>query len=153
MEIAKTVVDSMTSEAMRKKVVNLQKEIIKLPQYQPITNHTFFAGMYCREVYRDAGVCIVGRVHKKEHFYYIVFGTVTITTDNGVQTITGPHLLCSRPGTKRAVFAETNALCMTIHKTDAQTPDEAENELVEYDEDCMYTSENIIKANLIEGVL
>lgn len=150
MEIARTSIDAMTPEVMREKVINLQKAIVQLPQYQPVTNHTFFGGMYCREVYRDAGVCIVGRVHKKEHFYYIVFGTVTITTDEGVQTITGPHLLCSRPGTKRAVFAETNALCMTIHKTDSQTPDEAEKELVEYDPDCMYTAENIVKSNLIE---
>ena len=150
MELDRQQVNGMTAEMMEQKIYNLQKAIVKMPQYQPVTRHTFFGGMYCREVFREAGVCIVGRVHKKEHFYYIVAGTVTITTDDGVQTITGPHLLCSRPGTKRAVFAETNALCMTIHKTAAQTPDEAEQELVEYDADCMYTADNTVKDKLIE---
>lgn len=61
----------------------------------------------------------------------IVSGTVCITTDDGVQTITGPMLLCSKPGTKRAVHALTDALCMTFHATEVASVAQAENELVE----------------------
>jgi hypothetical protein len=89
--------------------------------------------MYCREVWRQAGVLVVGKVHKKEHFYLIVSGTVSITTDDGVQRVTGPILLQCAPGTKRAVFSETDALCMTFHVVDAQTVEDAERELVEPD--------------------
>lgn len=135
--------------SMLEKVQALQVEISKCEQYQPFTKHTFHGGMYCREVFREAGVVIVGKVHKKEHFYYIISGTIQVTTDDGIETITGPYLLCSKPGTKRAVYAVTDALCMTIHKTDAQTVEEAETELVEYDPTSMYTADNIVKDRLI----
>lgn len=130
---------------LRNRVEALQTELCKLPQYEPKTKHTFYAGMYCREVWRQAGVLVVGKVHKKEHFYLIVSGTVAITTDDGVQSITGPQLLCSTPGTKRAVYAETDALCMTFHVVDAKTVEDAEIELVESDPNDMYAVGNIVK--------
>ena len=138
---------------LRQRVENLQREISKLPQYEPKTTHTFHAGMYCREVWRPTGVLVVGKVHKKEHFYLIVSGTVAITTDDGVQLVTGPHLLCSTPGTKRAVYAETDALCMTFHVVDAKTIEDAEAELVETDANDMYTIGNTIKDQQIEVTL
>ena len=131
---------------MRQRVEALQVELSKLPQYEPETKHTFHAGMYCREVWRPAGVLVVGKVHKKEHFYLIVSGTVSITTDDGVQRITGPQLISSGKGTKRAVYAETDALCMTFHVVDSVTIEDAEKELVEDDDKDMYLAGNLVKA-------
>jgi hypothetical protein len=130
---------------MRARVERMQIEVSKLPQYEPETKHYFHAGMYCREVWRDAGVLVIGKVHKKEHFYLIVSGTVAITTDDGVQIVTGPHLLKSSVGTKRAVYSETPALCMTFHVCDATEVEAAEKELVEDDETVMYAPGNLIK--------
>ena len=133
-------------ELMRQKVEALQKAVSQMPQYEPLTKHTFHGGMYCREVFRHAGVLVVGKVHKKEHFYLIVGGTIMITTDDGVQYVTGPQLLCSKPGTKRAVYAETDALCMTFHRVESDNVDDAEAELVEDDPTSMYAIGNQIKA-------
>lgn len=131
---------------MQQKVSALQAELSKLPQYQPETKHYFHGGMYCREVFRHAGVLVVGAVHKKEHFYLIVSGTVAITDGEGnVQEVTGPHLFQSKPGTKRAVYAVTDALCMTFHALEATTVEEAEAELVEPEADSMYVPGNLIK--------
>ena len=126
-------------------VVALQAALSELPQYEPPTKHIFHGGMYCRQVWRQAGVVVVGRVHKKEHFYMVVSGTVAITTDEGVQRITGPRMLCCTPGTKRAVYAETDALCVTFHRTDATTVEAAEAELVEEDPTSMFLPGNIVK--------
>lgn len=130
---------------MREKVDILQAEVSKHPQYAPPTEHIFHGGMYCRQVWRPAGCLIIGKVHKKEHFYMVVSGTVIVTTDDGPQTITGPMLLCSKPGTKRAVYAETDALCMTFHCVDSKTVEDAETELVEDDPKSMFTIGNKIK--------
>lgn len=131
---------------MQQKVEALQSELAKLPQYQPETKHYFHGGMYCREVFRHAGVLVVGAVHKKEHFYLIVSGTVAITDGEGnVEEVTGPHLFQSKPGTKRAVFAVTDALCMTFHAIDATTVEAAEAELVELEPSSMYAPGNLIK--------
>ncbi len=128
----------------------LKAELLKMPQYEPETRHHFHGGMYCREVWRDADVLVVGRVHLKEHFYMIVQGTVLITTDEGAQRVTGPALLMSKPGTRRAVYSETPALCMTFHKTDANTVEDAEIELVEKEENSMYDALNMVKQQPVE---
>lgn len=138
---------------MRNKVAALQVELSNLPQYEPKTTHYFHGGMYCREVFREAGVLVVGAVHKKEHFYLIVSGTVAITTDEGVQEVTGPHLFSSKPGTKRAVYAITDALCMTFHAIEAKTVEEAESELVEDEVGNNYSPGNQIKHQPIEVLL
>ena len=133
---------------MQQRVEKLQVEVSKLPQYEPQTKHTFHGGMYCREVWRPAGVLVIGKVHKKEHFYVIMYGTVSITTDDGVRSITGPCILNSMPGTKRAVYAETDALCVTFHRVDSATLEAAETELVETDPNTMY-----LVGNTVTGVL
>lgn len=138
-------------QMMRQKVEVLQQELSKLPQYEPQTKHYFHGGMYCREVFRHAGVLVVGAVHKKEHFYLIVSGTVAITDGEGnVQEVTGPHLFQSKPGTKRAVYAVTDALCMTFHAIEAKSVEEAEAELVEVEPDSMYSLGNQVKHKEIE---
>jgi hypothetical protein len=138
-------------QMMRQKVELLQEELSKLPQYEPKTKHYFHGGMYCREVFRHAGVLVVGAVHKKEHLYLIVSGTVAITDGEGnVQEVTGPHLFQSKPGTKRAVYAVTDALCMTFHAIEATTVEEAEAELVEVEPNSMYSLGNQVKHTEIE---
>lgn len=143
--------DVAPQQIMRQKVETLQQELSKLPQYQPETKHYFHGGMYCREVFRHAGVLVVGAVHKKEHFYLIVSGTVQITDGEGnAQEVTGPHLFQSKPGTKRAVYAVTDTLCMTFHATESKTVEEAEAELVEVEPDSMYSLGNQVKHKEIE---
>ena len=128
----------------------LKTELLKMEQFEPLTRSNFHGGMYCREVFRPAGCLIVGKVHKREHFYFVVFGTIVVTTDDGPQTITGPHLLCSAPGTRRAVYAQTDALCMTFHRTDATTVEEAELDLVEDDLSSPFGPGNTLRSPLIE---
>lgn len=135
--------------AKKPDVQALQDAMLEMPQYEPPTEHLFHGGMYCRQVWRPAGCTIVGKVHKKEHFYVVVSGTICVTTDDGVQTVTGPKVLCSRPGTKRAVYAVTDALCMTFHVADAQTVEEAEHELVEPDNSSKFLVGNKVKQEVI----
>jgi quercetin dioxygenase-like cupin family protein len=135
--------------SVRKQVDALQAAMSEMPQYEPPTEHLFHGGMYCRQVWRPAGCTIVGKVHKKEHFYVVVSGTICVTTDDGVQTITGPKVLLSRPGVKRAVYAITDALCMTFHAVEATTIEDAENELVEADPNSMFLVGNKVKNEVL----
>lgn len=143
--------DFILPKMMRQKVDALQQELSKMPQYEPETKHYFHGGMYCREVFRHAGVLVVGAVHKQEHFYMIVSGTAQITDGQGnAQTVTGPHLFLSKPSTKRAVYAVTDTLCMTFHATEAVTIEQAEAELIEAEPDSMYSLGNQVKHKEIE---
>jgi hypothetical protein len=50
-------------------IERLQHEMIKMPQAELETEHYFSGGMYCRKLIRPAGTLIVGKVHKKDHFF------------------------------------------------------------------------------------
>jgi len=136
---------------MHERMDALQDAVSRLPQYEPQTEHYFHGGMYCRKVTRDANVIVIGKVHKQEHFYIIASGTVSITDGSGeAQEVTGPCVIQSMPGTRRAVTSLTPAVCLTFHRTDATTVEAAEAELVEPDERSMYLPGNVVKQENIE---
>lgn len=130
---------------MRQKIAVLQSELMQLPQYEPETKHYFHAGMYCREVFRPKGVLVIGKVHKLEHFYVIASGIVEITDGTGeTQILTGPAVVKSKPGTKRAVMALTPVTAMTFHVLPEMSLEDAEAMLVE-DEPTAYLPGNKLK--------
>lgn len=127
---------------MRAAVKRLQAEMAKLPQADLMTQHFFADGMYCRFLPRPAGTLIVGKVHRKEHLYVVCSGTVRVTTEKGVIDITGPKVVVSRPGTKRAVLALTDATCLTVHRTDKLDLDDIEEELIKPDRTSLFDARN-----------
>lgn len=128
------LIQAASGAASRASVDRLLSEVAKLPQYEPKTEHFFHGGMYCRKVYRDAGVLVVGKVHRAEHFYLIVTGRVRV----GIHEYGPGSLILSQPGTRRAVLSLEPTVCMTFHRTDATTVEAAEAELVEDEPDSMY---------------
>lgn len=134
------------------KVKDLQSEMLKMPQYQPETRHYFHGGMYCREVLHPEGVLIVGCVHKKEHFFVLSSGLLRIIDDDGAKEITGPTVICSKPGTKRAAYALTDCVIMTFHRLESTTLEEAEIELIEPDNGKAFDVGNILKIEYREAL-
>ena len=63
------------------KVLRLQAEMANLPQAELETRHYFADGMYARVLLRHAGTLIVGKIHKREHFYIITKGRVLVSGD------------------------------------------------------------------------
>jgi len=133
------------SAESRQAVEALQVELSKLPQVELPTEHIFHGGMYCRQLFQPAGSLVVGKVHKKEHFFMVVQGTVAVTGDGETLLYTAPFMLTSKPGTKRALYAETDVVYMTIHRADSTTIEAVEDELVENDPTSMFAVGNKIK--------
>jgi len=138
-------------EAMSENVLKFEAVVKTLPQYEPETIHTFYAGLYCREAKLKANQLAVGRVHKKEHLFYIVSGIVNITTPDGVEVITGPAMFKSKPGTKRACHTLTDAHFLNIHIAESTNVEDVEKELLEDDPDSMFGPGNVLKTKLIEA--
>lgn len=120
----------------------------ELPQAEGlITKHYFADGMYCRELWRPAGCTIVGKVHRKEHFYFVFKGEVTVTAEGMLpQRIKAPRILVCPVGTKRAVFAHEDSICVTVHRCESKDLEKIEEELVEPDETALFDHRNEIKA-------
>lgn len=132
----------LVSIPMREMVERLQYEMSKFPQVELPTEHYFADGMYCRVLPRRKDVLIVGKVHKKEHFYMVVSGCVRVTTDEGVKDLPAFSMVVSKPGTKRAVLALEDSICLTVHRTDSRNLEEIEAELIEPDNMALFDSYN-----------
>ena len=130
----------------REQIEQLQAEMIKMPQAELQTEHYFSeSGMYCRKVFRPAGTLIVGKVHKHHHLFLCAMGEIIAWTENGMKRLQAGDVVESKPGTKRVTLAVTDAIGMTVHRTDKTDLDEIEAELVELDETSMFDSGNNLK--------
>ena len=122
-------------------VRQLEDEMRKLPQLQLETKHYFADGMYCRALFRPAGTLIVGKQHRREHFYIVVSGRVQVE-----KNIYGPgSIVVSGPGSKRAVLALEDSLCITVHRTNKKNLDKIERELIEPDPRALFDARNKLK--------
>lgn len=131
----------------KESIERLAMAMRELPQIELETKHHFADGMYAREVFREAGTVIVGKVHKKEHFYIVASGCVDVTTDDGLRRIYGPAVIVSQPGTQRAVRAIEDSVCLTVHRTDKLDLSEIEEELVEPCSFALFNEQNKLLEN------
>jgi hypothetical protein len=128
-------------------IERLRMEMIQHQQVELPTEHYFADGMYCRKLTRPAGTLIVGKVHKKDHFFICAAGEIIAWTENGMRHLMPGDVVESKPGTKRVTFAVTDAVGITVHKTDKIDIDEIEEELVEFDELSMFNPGNKLKSD------
>jgi len=135
----------------REQVERLQSEMALMPQAELTTEHQFSPGMYLRKVFRPAGTLIVGKVHKEPHFFLCAKGEIIAWTENGMKRLQAGDVVESKPGTKRVTLAVTDAIGITIHKTDKTDLDEIEAELIEPDTTALFDANNEIKKLRTEG--
>jgi len=130
----------------RNDIERLQSEMITMPQVELPTEHYFSdSGMYCRKVFRPAGTLIVGKVHKQHHLFICAMGEIAVWTESGVRHMREGDVVESKPGTKRVTLALTDAIGITVHRTEKTDLDEIENELIEPDDTSMFDSQNLLK--------
>jgi len=132
-------------------IERLQGEMMLMPQAELQTEHYFSGGMYCRKLTRSAGTLIVGKVHKKDHFFLCAKGEIIAWSEGGMRHLYPGDVICSKPGTKRVTLAVTDAIGITFHKTNKTNLDKIEKELIEPDELSLFDSSNNLKAQALEG--
>lgn len=101
----------------------------------PEAVHAFAPGVYVRGLPMPAGLCVIGRQHKTAHLLQVVSGTVLIDNGDGPVEVSGFATLHTEPGTKRAIYAVTDAYLQTIHVTDTTDLGALEHELLEPEPD------------------
>lgn len=143
----------------RAQIDRLQDEISKMPQADGlVTDHFFADGMYSRRVFRKAGTLIVGKVHKKDHFFICTKGEIIAWTEKGMKKLSAGDIIECKQGTKRVTLATMDSIGTTVHRTDKTDLDEIEAELIENDEKALFDSGNRLKdwalelqQNLLKG--
>ncbi len=129
----------------REQIDRFQELLSLYPQFEPETTHYFADGMYCRHVVQPEDSCVLGKEHAKPHFFVLLEGSMTVVGSGYRMKITAPRVLSCVPGDKRALYAHTRSVYMTIHKTDKTDLDEIEAELIRDDGKALFDSANKLK--------
>lgn len=117
--------------------------MLTMPQIELPTSHFFADGMYARVLPQPKGCTIVGKVHKREHFYIVAKGRVAVYMDGGEAKIyEAGSVIVSKPGTKRAIHALEDSIYMTVHRTKKRNLDEIEKQLIEPCPEALFDSGN-----------
>lgn len=119
------------------------------PEEFEVSNY-FVNGMYCRKSTCPANAVVVGKVHKKEHFFICAKGEMLAWSEDGIISMKEGDVLSSLPGTKRAIYALSDSIGITVHKTDKTDLAELEEELIEQDDTAIFDSSNKIKESMIQ---
>ena len=90
----------------------------------------FAPGLYARELTIPAGTMIVGKIHKHAHVNNISKGRIVVFTEFGSETLVAPCQFVSLPGTKRAVYAETETIWTTYHPTEETDLEKIESDVI-----------------------
>jgi hypothetical protein len=135
----------------RDKVLALQEFMAQMPQAPGFTtNHFFAGGMYCRKMYIPKDSLIVSKVHKTEHFFIGCVGELHVAGQGDNYVIRPGDIVPSPIGTKRVVYALTDVVVLTVHKTELIEADQdLEKELMETDPLSKYDVNNQPKLGVL----
>ncbi len=119
----------ITKSISRESIIGMQ-EYLKIQEGSvigdsdrcPLT-HRFTDGIYVREIMIPAGTPLVGKIHRHDHPNFLMSGTVRMITEDGPEEITGPKVMISKAGVKRALFAVTDLVWVTVHHNPTNTQD------------------------------
>jgi hypothetical protein len=80
----------------------LQDELLKMPQADIITEHTFLPKVYERKITIPPWVVLTGAEHKTPYRVRLEKGTIAVNTEDGVKVLTGPCEFEAAAGMQRA---------------------------------------------------
>lgn len=111
-------------------VRRLEDVILQFPQIDLSTTHLTHGGMYARTILIPAGTVLTGALTNMDNIC-VLFGDITVTTDEGPQHLRGFHVLPAKAGAKRAGVAHADTWWTTLIATDATDLDEIEKQMTD----------------------
>ena len=97
-------------------VRQLEQFMLTQPQIDLSTSNLVHGGMCARTILVPAGTILTGALTNMDNIC-VVFGDIEVTTDTGVQRLTGFHVLPAKAGAKRAGVAHADTWWATIWPT------------------------------------
>lgn len=109
-------------------VVQFRKAITALEEFtagvdgatdgKEFTRHHFAPGVYLREFFLPEGHYFTSKIHNTTHFLIVASGKTAIVSEKGREVVTGPAVILTTPGTKRAVYGIEDTTFFTVHVTE-----------------------------------
>jgi hypothetical protein len=80
------------NELTKSDIVKLQTLMLRGDTLELEVKHHFSDGLYARELFIPAGVCLVGALHKTTHLYTVVKGRCKVSSQFGNLDIEAPFM-------------------------------------------------------------
>jgi hypothetical protein len=109
-------------------VAALEACMLQMPQVDLSTTHLVHGGMCARTIFIPAGTVLTGALTNCDNIC-VVYGTINVTTDSGMQTLTGFNVLPASKGYKRAGLALTDTWWTMVWPTELTDIDAIEDEM------------------------
>ncbi len=133
-----------SSGPTREQVNRFEGLLRQVPQIDFGAMHCLSGKVYVRSIFIPAGAALTGAVHKTDHVN-IVLGDIMVSTDEGMQRITGFQILPTKAGMKRVGVALADTHWATCCATSQSEIEAIEDELVE-DAHLLQTRQGLIGA-------
>ncbi len=117
--------------ALQDGIFKAQDLMLQMPQVETVVTDHFADGLYARELFIPAGVCLVGALHKTNHIFTVSQGECYAVTHEGKEHIVAPYTGQTRPGMKRVIYALTDTVWTTYHPTDETNPEKIAEQILE----------------------
>ena len=135
-EVQAFVEHKRKQKEFREKITQFEQAVVQHPfkvedvdEVNPL-RHSFADGQYIRQMSNPAGVFIVTKIHNKNHPFFLMKGEMTIFSEDGLERISAPYQGITKAGTKRAMYAHTECIFITVHATDKLNIDDVEDEVI-----------------------
>lgn len=76
----------------------------------------FTDGIYLRRMILQEGTTIVSGIHRRDHVWFLLEGTITISSGDEVETYEAPYVGFSSSGTQRVIYANEYSVFQNVFK-------------------------------------
>lgn len=123
-EITESQVNEILSNAIGENIEALQSEMEHLPQIEMPVETICVNGMNSRVLLIPSDTVLVGAIHIEDYIDIMISGDITVATPEGVKRLSGFNIMHGKKGRKRAGYAHSDTLWVTVHKTDIESPED-----------------------------
>lgn len=101
------------------KVHRLARHMATLDQIECPVTHRFSPGLYLREIFMPAGSIVIGKIHKTEHFNFLMKGRCLIVhEDFSQEELRAPMVFVSKAGVQKVLHILEDMVWLTTHVTE-----------------------------------
>jgi hypothetical protein len=112
-------------------------------QLAPV-EHLFADGCVMRSWTCPPGVLTVSKIHKTNHPIFMLYGDVSVMTEEGIVRMTGASYGITPAGTKRVLYTHAETKWVAVHVTDSFDIEEIEGQVIARD----FNASSIIAADI-----
>lgn len=76
--------------------------------------HNFTDGLYLRGMKMVENASIISLIHKRDHVWFLLTGSITIVTNGIAEHYIAPYIGFSKSGTQRAIYAHEESIFQNV---------------------------------------